>query len=464
MLMNAVIYINWFILCYFVLLAAGYIFLLINSLKDVFMRYMEIKVDNTTSMTKVLKIPAVTVMMAAFNEEDNIIEAVESVLNSDYTNTHLLIVNDGSTDNTLELLINKYKLYKTSSSFVAKRVKIQSEVKGVYLSHSYSNITVIDKTHYDKSDSLNVALDACRTPLFVTVDADSIIEPETISEMVLYLLTQPHIVAVGGSVYILNDCKVKDGKIIKASMPYSYLLGMQACEYLRSFIFARSGWNSLGGALSFSGTMTLLETEEIVELGGFDLHNDAYDFEIVTRLHARKIECEVPYQIGYTSAASAWTDVPATFKTYWNQRVNWQVGTMRSLLLHKKMLFNPKYGLTGFFTYPFFLFGDALAPVVEFVAYLMLIISWSLGILDGYGALLLFVTCLGFITLLTMANFLISLVSYNKYQRIRDIPWVFCLSVIELFGFHQYNVICRVVGTIRYFFVKRPSLSSVGSA
>lgn len=450
MLTKTIIILNWVLLFYLLYISVCYVILLIASIHDVFLRFLEIKIGDVISIMKSHNMPPVTVLMAAYNEEKDIIGAVTNVLHSDYPNTHLIVINDGSTDNTLPLLIKTFNLHKIAP-IIPKLIEKTGEIKAYYVSDSHKTLTVIDKVHVDKSDSLNVGLNACRTPLFMTVDADTLLDEEAISEAVFYMMTRPHAVAVGGAAYILNGCTYKDGNITKAQMPYKPIYALQACEYLRSFVINRAGWNVLGGSLSFSGTFTLFEHKAVVEIGGFDVGNPANDFEIITHLHAHRLESDTPYQIGFTPASTAWTDVPGTLKEYWHQRTTWQRGTLRSLLLHKQLFLNPRFNIIGLFSYPFFLLGETLGPLVECSAYILVFVSWYLGIIDVYTAGLFFLACWLFVTTLTVASELISLVTYNKYKRLRDMPWILLVVTMESFGFRQFHVAARVVGTIQYF-------------
>jgi cellulose synthase/poly-beta-1,6-N-acetylglucosamine synthase-like glycosyltransferase len=220
---------------------------------------------------------------------------------------------------------------------------------------------------------------------------------------------------------------------------------------MRSFLFSRSGWNSFGGAISLSGALSLFDYESVVAIGGFDAQNTSQDFEVVTHLHEYKRSHHEPYTVAYTAAAVAWTQVPQTLLSYWKQRYHWQRDSLRSMMLHKHMFFNPRYGITGMFTYPFYLLGDLFGAVVELTAYLMLFLSWYIGILDTLWAVLFFIIAFGFITFLTMATALMSFATYNKYGRLSNLLWILLIVSIESFGFRQYSVICRVTATVSYF-------------
>lgn len=454
MLLDLVYFLNNFVLWYLIFISFGYVILLGSSIPYIFQQFSESEFgDLNQLMSSLLALP-VTVIICAYNEEKDIINSIYSVLKSTYQEVHIIVVNDGSTDGTLPKLKQAFDL-KSIEPILVKKVKTTGLLKNYFISNKRINISVIDKENSGKSDSLNMALNLCRTPLFVTLDADTLLEPDAITNAVFYMLSHPNTLAVGGAVYILNGCEVKDGEILEKKISLNPLYALQTCEYLRSFLFSRSGWNAFSGALSFAGAFTLFDYKAVIDVGGFDHDNLAQDFEIATHLHEYAREQKRDYTIGYTAAAAAWTDAPGSFKEYWRQRYNWQKDTLRSLLLHKKMCFNPKYGLTGLFTYPFYLFGETLGVCVEFLAYLLVFASWYLGILDIYWVFLLITICWGFISVLTMATALMSFVTYNKYQKINDLLWFFLIVFLENFGFRQFLISARIAGTFGYFFGKK---------
>jgi len=223
---------------------------------------------------------------------------------------------------------------------------------------------------------------------------------------------------------------------------------------LRSFVFARAGWNFFKGALSFSGTCALFEHDAVLEIGGFDINNPAQDAEIITHLHQSMRAKKHPYNILFTPAAFSWTTVPDTFKSYTHQRINWQFGLMRSFLRHFRMLFNPAYGITGMFTYPFYLLVETFGSVVELTTYLLIIASLIIGIFDFKAAVIFFLLSAGFSTFLTIATMLINIITFNKYEKIADTLKLFFYSIIEMIGFRQYSIVIRTCGIFKYFFKK----------
>lgn len=449
MLLSTIIIMQWIILYYLIITSFCYIVLLFLSTQDIFLKFKESRLAKIPDMMKSNSLPPVTIIIPAYQEEDMIIEAVKSVLNNDYLNTYLIVINDGSTDKTLQKLIDEFQFYVVPS-FYKDDIPVYGKTKEVYLSKIHKKLSLIDKEHTDKSDSLNVGINACISPLFITVDADTLLEPDAISRLIFYFLSLSHPVAAGGGIYILNGCTYENGIISKAKFSLKPIQAFQTCEYLRSFLFSRSGWNAFGGALCYSGALTLLNRHEVVKIGGFDAENKALDFEIIVHLHEYERQKKLPYRIHYTPAAIAWTDVPSTLLEYWHQRFNWQYYSLRSLLLHKKMLFNPKYGIVGMFTYPFYLLGEIFGAVVEFFAYFIVLLNWLLGRMDLYWVILFFILCIGFSIFLTVATALMGVISFDRYHNKSNLLYFLIFSVLENFGFRQYNMICRFAATLKY--------------
>jgi cellulose synthase/poly-beta-1,6-N-acetylglucosamine synthase-like glycosyltransferase len=397
--------------------------------------------------------PPVSAILPSFNEENDIVETIQSILNSDYANLQLFVVNDGSDDNTMELLLEAFDLTSTYP-IIMQKIKTVAKIKNYYISKKYPNLTIIDKEHSGKSDSLNIGINACSTPLYISIDADTIIEPDAISRLVFSMISKPHTIAEGGAVYILNGCEHKDGVLIKRKMSLSPLVAMQTCEYLRAFLFGRTGWNQFNGPLILSGAITLFERQAVIDIGGYLRDSPGEDMEVVVGLHEHMRKNNFPYRIGFVFSAPAWTHIPTNMNSLWAQRDRWHRGLIDSLLRHKKMFFNPQYGATGLITYPFQFLAEFLGPIIEFIGYAAIIIGMYLNVIDWHFAVLFFIVTWGFATIITLGTMLISIVSFNKYNRISDIILLFFLVIFESLGYRQIISLCRVVATFRYFIMK----------
>lgn len=455
MLINILNFIIYGVLIYFIVMSFLYVLILIFSMKEIYLSFSIFEFGTKDPFYKNIQIPPVTVIIPTFNEEDMVFNSIDSILEATiYDNVFVIVVNDGSSDKTLEKLINRYDLYATHE-ITQKNIEVHGKVKNHYRSRRNLNILVIDKENGGKSDALNAGINACRTTLFITMDADTIAEPNAIQNLIWAMISKKMAIAVGGGVYALNGCTYRGGNIIKFGMSKNPICAIQICEYLRSFLFSRAGWNAFGGALCYSGTFTLFDHRSVIEIGGFDYKNVSQDFEIITHLQEHIKDKNIDASISYTPAAAVWTLIPETFSEFWHQRVNWQMGSLRSLLLHKKMFLNPKYGIVGLFTYPFFLLGEIGGGVVEFIAYFCGILSWFMGILDPVLVTMTLVLCWGFSAFLTFSTLLMNVITFNRYRNLTDISWIFLASLIEMCGFRQFNAVCRTYATIKYFF-KRP--------
>lgn len=442
------------ILIYYILVMFGFSALLLASIPDIVRSFKEGSYGNISELVNTIAAPPITVITPIYNEERRgfMLESVHAVLNSDYKNLRLILVNDGSKDNTLQLLIEKLDLYEIPVA-IKQKVPTIGKIRHCYLSLKYSNITVIDKENGGAADANNVGINALVTPFHVTIDADTIIEPQTLSRLLFTYLSNENCIVVGGALFLLNGNKPVNGKMTHPLVPKRFVPSMQVPEFLRSFLYGRAGWDSLKGALCYAGALTFFETQKVIEAGGNELGNSAYDMEIILKLHDYMQKKDQKYTMGFAPNAYGWTEQPSTIKQYWRQRNIWQRGSMRSLFKYWYMLFNPNYGIIGFVTYPFYLIFEVFAGVVETTAYLTFILAWYLQIPNFIPLSVLFIiSAWGFLVLLTVACSLINIVTFDPYRRILDTLRIICLTSIEMVGFRQFHAICRATATFQYFF------------
>ena len=439
---NIIYYLGLFILIYFAILWVGYTLFLMTTCITIIRKHKESALNNILTSFNQNSLLPITIITPAYNEEKRIIHALTSFFNSDYKNIHLIIVNDGSTDATLQLLIDTYCLVKIPPAF---KIKIQTgRVKAYYQSTIIPNFIVIDKEHSPfanaASDCINAGINACRTPIYITVDADTILEPMALSRILFVHLTHPHCVAVGGDIYIPDPSKIVDGKMQETNIPLNPVLGIQVCEYLRSFLYGREGWSFWGGSLSFPGAFTLFETEAVLQAGGCDAYNFAYDAEIIMKLHKMMRKNNFPSQ------------GPSSLKQLWGQRNKWQRGLLRSLSQNKQMVLNPKYGLTGLLAFPFYILFEIFGPVVEAISYLLLIIALCFSSISFSYIAWLFFLAWGYLTFITMSCVVLSVLTYNKYYRKMDILTIFFLSTIDMVFYRQWRAFCALFSSFQYVF------------
>ncbi|WP_207421231.1 glycosyltransferase family 2 protein [Desertivirga brevis] len=396
------------------------------------------------------QLPGLSILAPAYNEGNTIIENVRSLLSIHYNNLELIVINDGSKDDCLEKLIQGYNLYKTDH-FVNEQIATK-KVRGVYKSHNpvYKKLIVVDKENGGKADALNVGINIASKDYIVCIDVDCILEQDALLKMAKPFMEHPgkRVIASGGVVRIVNDCIVKNGKILKINLPESFIPRMQTLEYIRAFLLGRMAWSRMNGLLLISGAFGAFDKDIVIKCGGYNHKTVGEDMELVVRMRRYMEELGEPYKVTYIPDPLCWTEAPNSFKILGRQRNRWTRGTIETLWFHRKMFFNPKYGFLGLVSYPYWFFFEFLAPIIEFVGFLALFIFAMFGLIDWgvFFSLLAFILSFGL--LYSMFAIFIEVITYNQYNRTRDIFKLILTAIAEPFIFHPFVVWAAIKGNI----------------
>ena len=451
-MINALYAISIFLLGYFTLLWLGYLIMLGCTLKAIIQKFKETDVNPIIKALNANPLLPITIIIPAFNESKRILKAIDAILKADYKNIHLIIVNDGSKDSTLALLIKTYQLLKVPAAY---KVEVETgQVYGYYIAKDIPNFLVIDKQHspFENSaaDCINAGLNACRTPLYLTVDADTLLEKEALSRILFEYLISAHCIAVGGAIYVPDTMSKHGQTVAKTLIPSNLVLGTQVCEYLRSFIYGRQGWKLMGGSLCHPGAFTLLETKAVRDAGCYDSANFSYDAEIILKLHHYMRSHHYPYTISYAPSAISWSEEPHTLALLWGQRSRWQRGLLRCLSHHKAMIFNPAYGVTGLLAFPYYIIFEIFGPCVEAVSYIVLILALYFipGVASFIGCLVLL--AVSYILFITMACVILSGLTYDKYTKNLDILRLVGMTLVDMIFFRQWRAFCALFSSVHY--------------
>lgn len=447
--LDALLWVDHGIIAYFLVLNSFYAVLLLLAVPEL-MEHWRISDDENLGMLRGAGvIPPISVLVPAYNEQSTIVPSVLSFLTLEYPNLEVVVVNDGSTDRTMELLIAAYELYEAPAAY--PHVVPTAKVRGYYRSRVYSKLTCLDKANGGKGDSLNAALNAARFRYVLAVDADTLVERDALLRLARPLLLGEPVAAVGGTVRVVNGSTVTHGLVTNARVDSRWLPGIQTVEYLRAFLFGRLGWNRLGGSLIISGAFGLFKQEHLQAVGGYDTGSVTEDMDIVVRLHKHLRAIGSGDSVQFIPDPVAWTEVPATLSGLYRQRERWHRGLIATLMAHKDVCFNPRHGRLGFVAYPFFLFGEMLAPAIEVLGYAAFGVSLLLGIADPEFALLFVAVSVGFGFLLSLWATVLEEVSFRRYPSMRDFLLLLWFSVIESFGYRQLTVLFRLQAYWKYF-------------
>jgi len=393
--------------------------------------------------------PGIGVIVPAFNESATIVESVQSLLSLNYPESEIVVVNDGSTDETLNRLIEKFKLERVEADIP---VEIPTEeIHAVYRSTTYEELLVVDKDNGGKSDALNAGIWLTDMPLFCAVDSDTIIDRDALLELVRPFLERPETaIASGGVIRVANECSITDGLVESVSLPKTGLPGLQVMEYLRAFYSGRLGLNRINGLILISGAFGLFRTDTVREIGGYRRDTTTEDFDIVIRLHRYMIDNNNEYTVDFIPEPVAWTEVPATRRVLGQQRRRWYRGMVETVVTNRQMLFNPKYGRVGMIVFPFFVAAEMFGPLIEGLGYILLPFAVYFGIVNVEFFLAFVLLTTGFGVFLSWFGIFSEVWSFNRYNSPWQIVRLLWYGVLENFGYRQWKTSVAWKGLLEY--------------
>ena len=391
--------------------------------------------------------PGISVLVPAFNEEAVIIESVRSLLSLRYPRHEVIVVNDGSDDDTLAVLRAAFDLAPVRK---ALRSSIDTApVRATYVSRNNHALVVIDKENGGRSDALNAGLNAARHPYVCVIDADSLLEEDALLKVAKPILDDPELVAAtGGSIRIANDCRVDHGRVVEVRLPRSRLATIQVLEYLRAFLVGRAGWSDLNALAIISGAFGLFHRSLVEEVGGYWTQTVGEDFELTLRLHRHLRERGKPYRIAFITDPVCWTEAPADFATLARQRRRWQRGLYEGLRRHRHMIANPRYGRIGLLAMPYFAVFEFLSPVFALAGLLVTTAWWIFGGLSTLYFIAFLAVSVGLGMVLSAAALAIEELTFRRYPRRRDVVRLLAYTVLESLGYQQLHQVWRATGYV----------------
>ncbi|NNL65833.1 MAG: glycosyltransferase [Myxococcales bacterium] len=376
----------------------------------------------------------VSVIVPAYNEAANIVETAHSLLQLRYPRFEVLIVNDGSDDETLERLVERFALYPVGRGF-EQRVPCQ-KIRAIYESRRHPNLVVVDKENGGKGDALNAGLNVSRYPLFCGIDGDSVLEADALLRVVRPFHEHPDtMVAAGGTVRIANGSLLRAGRVVDVGLARGVLPRVQVVEYLRAFLFGRMGWASLGGLLIISGAFGVFQRRAVIEAGGYATDSVGEDMELVVRLHRSLRDRGQRYRIGFVPEPVCWTEAPASLAVLRRQRTRWQRGLIDSFSRHRQMLCNPRYGTVGLLAMPYYFLFELLGPLVELSGYVVVPLSYMLGILDLSVLQAFFAAAVLYAVVISIVAMLLDDLAFRRYRGIGQLLSLASAAVVEAVAF-----------------------------
>lgn len=391
----------------------------------------------------------ISIIVPAYNEEVTISNTVMATLGTQYPSFEMIVVNDGSKDRTLQVLIDQYQLQKLDRFY--ENNLTHKEIRGIYSSPAYPNLVVIDKENGGRSDALNAGIDVSRNPLFCTLDADSLLDPSALLKTVQPFIDKPdEMVATGGTVRILNGCEVENGVIKQVKLTRKLIPLFQVVEYMRAFLIGRLAWSRVGILTIISGAFAVFRRDLAVKVGGFSTTTIGEDFELVMKVHKYCRKSKRKYEMRFVPEPVCWTEVPESLDVLSSQRIRWQQGALEVFFKHREMFMNPKYGRIGMIAYPLILIFDVLGPLAELSGYVLLPLFYLLGALNV--EFMVAFLCLFFVfgVFISTMSLVLEEISLKRFSHAKGLLVLGFIAVIENFGYRQYNNVWRIIGWWRF--------------
>ncbi len=391
----------------------------------------------------------VSILVPAFNEEVTILDSVQSLLDLDYQLYEIIVVDDGSSDNTSRALIDRFHMREVDRP-IRRAIPCQPQ-EAVYEAESTRvKLTLIRKKNGGKGDALNMGINASQFPFFLCIDADSMLQKDSLERIVQPAMEDDAAVAVGGLIRVAQCVKMEDGNVLSYHLPWNLLTSMQVMEYDRSFLASRILLDSFNGNLIISGAFGLFKKDIVMAAGGYDPLTLGEDMELVVRLHVFCRNNQIPYSIRYEPNAVCWSQAPASFSDLRKQRRRWHLGLFQSLAKHRSVFMSPRFGLVGSVSYLYYLLYELFSPVIEIFGLLTMVLAACVGVLNIPFMINFYLLYAIYGAILTMTAFFQRIYTQNLRISKADVAKAAVMCVIENVFFRFFLDFTRATAFIGY--------------
>jgi cellulose synthase/poly-beta-1,6-N-acetylglucosamine synthase-like glycosyltransferase len=419
----------------------------------------------------------VSVIVPAYNEEVSIVHCIKMLLELDYPAFEIIVVNDGSKDATLDVLKSNFEFLQTGMD---NNLQIKTKpVRNMYASGDGSLI-MIDKENGGKADSINAGINFAKGSYICTIDADSILDSMALKEVVRPFITDPITMVSGGQLAAANDMVIIHNKVVSSKAPSNIWVQWQIIEYIKSFMISRIGLSRINALLIMSGAFSLYKKNDLIEIGGFLTAHNIHpyigrtigfgkqtvceDMEIVVRLWQYKRDNKQKAKAVFLPEPVCWTEVPDNGKNLFKQRSRWHQGLAETLKIHRAMIFEPRYGITGLIGLPYYFIFELFSPLVKIFTLIFIIFSALLGLINIQWAILMFFSVL-LITALILSSITAIIENWSQHQHAAsrdalryknhlDWLWLMVAGILAEFTYSFYKIAAQTNGMISFILRK----------
>jgi cellulose synthase/poly-beta-1,6-N-acetylglucosamine synthase-like glycosyltransferase len=437
------------ILVYFLLINTFYFLFSILSLAGI-LRYR--RLITFVRFGEIFRMPIVkpiSVIVPAFNEGQGIVDSIRSLLSVRYPVFEVIVVNDGSTDETLARLVEAFDLRPWKAVY---RKSLPSQpIRGIYRSLIQPKLIVVDKVNGRKADAMNAGLNVSRYPLFCAVDGDSILEKDALLKVVRPFLEDPErTIGAGGIIRLSNGCEVREGQVVGVGIPRNWIARFQILEYLRAFLGGRLGMAMMRSTLIVSGAFGIFRKDIAMACGGYRAASITEDMDLCIRMQKHMHDQKKPYRVQFIPDPICWTEAPESLRVLARQRSRWHRGLIQTLVRYRSMLFNPHYGVAGLFAMPFYALFEMTGPFIECLGYALFLSHILLGQVNYPFAVMFFFVAVFYGTFVSLISILLEELSEHRYPRLRDILILTAAGVAENLFYRQYLSVVRAWSMVDY--------------
>lgn len=443
---------QWFFVAYFIALNCGNLLLYLFSLRGL-RRFIEAQALDTLPQTATRHEPPVSIIVPARNSQASIVATIRATLQLDYPEFEVIVVNDGSKDDTLPALKEAFSLGVFPEAYW-KRLRVGG-VRGIYRSVVTPNLRVIDKSRGGRGDALNAGINAARYPLFCVIDPGLFLRSDSLRRIVRPFLDNAATIACGSTARVANGSIVSGGFMGSARLPRRLAVLFQVVEQLRALVFPQLGWSALNASLTLSRGMHAFRKQAVFDAGGYRTDAVGADTELVMRLHRLHRTAREPYRIAFVPDALCWTAVPASFSALRRQRRRWQFALADSVAKNLRLLFHRRGGTAGWAAFPFLLTFELLGPLIELLGYALIAAAFASGMLSWQAFAAFMLVAVGFGTLLSVSALLLEEASVRFYRRPSQAAALLAVALFENLGYRQLVALWRVEGLLRWPYARK---------
>ena len=434
---------------YLVLLYGMYVSLMVVGLVETRRRRRERSVDDVELLAESRFAPGVSIIVPAYNESGGLPDAVRSLLAIDYPEYEVIVVNDGSTDDTLERLVAELELVPVEAT--SREIVPSEHVERYYRSPTDARLLMVDKRNGGKADALNAGLNHSRYRYICGVDADMVFARDALTRAMREIAADLRV--VGLTSYFENARNparsLPDGRRFTGP-DTAPLFAFQTFDYLRSFFNNRTPWARMNFMLCAAGAFQVWRRDLLEELRGWSAEFTCEDIELTFRAHRVLREQKRTYRIACLPDCVGVTEGPDSVRNLVSQRERWQRVILETCWANRSMWFNPRYGKVGLFGVPYYLVSEIVAPVFELLAIGTLLVGGVAGLITWWQFAVLTLLIAFANSALTTGALLMLDLEARAYRPV-SIARLLALMPVEMVVYRPVMAWARIKGTWRFF-------------